>query len=209
MGVCVLVLGYSASGKSYSLRNFEPDEVGIFNVVGKPMPFRKKLPMLNRSTYRQIHEGLAANKRHAYVIDDANYLMAFQNFSLVRQKGYDKFTQMAYDFEQMLEATLATDDDTIVYIMMHVEDENGRIKPKTIGKMLDNQLCIEGLVSIVLMADKDDDGYFFLTNSMDDNPVKSPPGMFDQRIDNDLKMVDTTIRDYYDMAPLTAQKEGK
>ena len=211
MGVSVLILGYSGSGKSTSLRNFEANEVAIYNVASKPLPFRKKLPMLNHAMYNQIHDGLMKNKRHAYVIDDANYLMAFQNFAMAKQSGYGKFTDMAVNFERLLEAANHTDENTIVYFMMHPDtDENGRIKPKTIGKMLDNQLTVEGMFPIVLMCDKDDAGYHFVTKSMGADPVKAPMGMFSEdRIDNDLKMVDSTIRDYYDMAPLSAQKEGK
>ena len=85
MGVSVLVIGHSGAGKSTSLRNFEPGEIGIFNVVGKPLPFRKKLQKLDHCQYNQIHMGLTKNKLRAYVIDDANYLMAFQNFRLAKQ----------------------------------------------------------------------------------------------------------------------------
>lgn len=206
MGVSVLVLGYSGSGKSTSLRNFEPNEVGIFNVAAKPLPFRKKLPTLDKARYNQIHDGLMKNKLNAYVIDDANYLMAFQNFALAKQRGYDKFTDMAVAFEQLLEAANETSKDTIVYFLMHPDtDETGRIKPKTIGKMLDNQLTVEGMFPIVIMADKDDNGYHFITRSLGDDPIKTPMEMFDQDvIDNDLKLVDTIIREYYDMAPLKA-----
>lgn len=205
MGVSVLILGYSGSGKSTSLRNFEEGEIGIFNVAGKPLPFRKKLPVANRAGYSTIMQALPRGKMRAYVIDDANYLMAFQNFAMARQSGYGKFTEMAVNFEQLLEAANATGDDTIVYFMMHPDtDEAGRLKPKSIGKMLDNQLTIEGMFPVVLLADRDEQGFCFITQSDGTTPVKAPMGMFDQaRIDNDLKAVDSTIREYWGMAPLT------
>lgn len=204
MGVSVLILGYSGSGKSTSLRNFEEGEVGIFNVAGKPLPFRKKLPVANRAGYSTIMQALPRGKMRAYVIDDANYLMAFQNFAMARQSGYGKFTEMAVNFEQLLEAANATDDDTIVYFMMHPDtDETGRLKPKSIGKMLDTQLTIEGMFPIVLLAERDEQGFCFITQSDGTTPVKAPMGMFEQaRIDNDLKAVDSTIREYWGMAPL-------
>ena len=207
MGVSVLILGHSGSGKSTSLRNFERGEIGIFNVAGKPLPFRKKLDSVNRSTYNQIHTSLNKNTLNAYVIDDANYLMAFQNFAMARQTGYGKFTEMAVNFEQLLEAANATNDDTIVYFFMHPDyDDSGRMKAKTIGKMLDNQLTVEGMFPIVLLADKDDSGFHFYTQSDGVNPVKTPIGMFEEAIiDNDLKLVDTAIREYWDMQPLTAE----
>ena len=204
MGASVLILGHSGSGKSTSLRNFEEGQVGIFNVAGKPLPFRKKLTKLDRAAYNQIHNGLAKNAMRAYVIDDANYLMAFQNFKLAKQTGYGKFVDMALNFEQLLEAANSTDENTITYFFMHPDyDEAGRMKAKTIGKMLDNQLTIEGMFPIVLLADCDDSGYHFITKSDGTTPVKAPMGMFeDDKIPNDLALVDAYIRDYWQMRPL-------
>lgn len=204
MGVSVLILGHSGSGKSTSLRNFEKDEVRVLNVAGKPLPFRKQLLKLERPDYEMIKGALGSKQAKAYVIDDANYLMAFQNFSLAKQKGYDKFTDMAVNFEKLLEAANSTDQDTITYFLMHPDyDESGRMKPKSIGKMLDNQLTIEGMFPIVLLSYQDDAGYHFATKSDGTNPVKAPMGMFEHEvIDNDLKAVDTIIREYWGMAPL-------
>ena len=205
MGVSVLILGHSGSGKSTSLRNFEEGEIGIFNVAGKPLPFRKKLTKLDKAMYNQIHGSLAKNSMRAYVVDDANYLMAFQNFRLAKQTGYGKFTDMAVNFEQLLEAANDTNEDTIVYFFMHPDyDDAGRMKAKTIGKMLDNQLTIEGMFPIVLLADRDDSGFHFITQTDGQTPVKTPMGMFDDAvIDNDLKYVDAVIRDYWNLKPLT------
>ena len=210
MGVTCLILGHSGSGKSTSLRNFDEGEVGIFNVAGKPLPFRKKLAKLDRCQYQQIHNSLAKNALRAYVIDDANYLMAFQNFRLAKQAGYGKFTDMAVNFEQLLEAANATDDDTIVYFLGHPDyDDAGRMKFKTIGKMLDNQLTVEGMFPIVLLAERDDAGFHFVTQSDGSTPVKAPMGMFEEPIiDNDLKAVDTAIRDYWQMKPLKEDKDA-
>lgn len=205
MGVSVLVLGASGSGKSTSLRNFEPGEVAVFDVAGKPLPFRKKLDVAHRPSYGVIMKKLKENSRRAYVIDDANYLMAFQNFALASVKGYDKFTTMAVNFEQLLEASNATDEDTVTYYLMHPEyDADGRMKPKSIGKMLDSQLCIEGMFPIVLVAQRMEDGYRFVTQTDGNTPAKTPMGMFPETvIDNDLKMVDCAIREYWGMKPLT------
>lgn len=212
MGVSVLVLGASGSGKSTSLRNFEPGEVAVFDVAGKPLPFRKRLDVAHRPSYGVIMKKLKENSRRAYVIDDANYLMAFQNFALASVKGYDKFTTMAVNFEQLLEASNATDEDTVTYYLMHPEyDADGRMKPKSIGKMLDSQLCIEGMFPIVLVAQRMEDGYRFVTQTDGNTPAKTPMGMFpDVIIDNDLKMVDSAIREYWGMHPLTdnEKKEG-
>lgn len=203
MGVSVLVLGESGSGKSTSLRNFEPGEIGIFNVAGKPLPFRKKLPKADHPDYLAIKASLAKNILNAYVIDDSQYLMAFQSFAKANEKGYGKFTDIAVSFEQLLEAANQTSSDTIVYFLHHTEmREDGRIKAKTIGKMLDNQLTIEGLFPIVIMSVCGEEGYKFVTTSDGTNPCKAPMDMLPPIMDNDLKAVDTAIRDYWDLAPL-------
>lgn len=211
MGVIVEVLGESGVGKSTSVRNFKPGEVGIFNVTGKPMPFREKLPMVQRADYATIERTLQANNLNCYVIDDAGYLMQFDNFRRAGQKGYDKFVDMAVSFEQILQAAAATDEDTVVYFLMHPEyDENGRMRAKSIGKMLTEKLCIEGLFPIVLVANRDEDGYYFETQTNGRTPAKTPMGMFDDvRIDNDLKAVDAAIRDYWGLKPLKKPAKGQ
>lgn len=211
MGVCVLVLGQSGSGKSTSLRNFSADEIGIFNVTKKPLPFKKRLPKLDGATYNQIKTSLAQNKRNAYVIDDANYLMAFDSFNKARETGYSKFTDMAVSFEKLLEAAANTSDDTIIYFFMHADtnEVTQRVQPKTIGKMLDTQLCIEGLFPIVLMSERNERGYRFITTTDGYTPAKAPMGMLDSEMDNDLKEVDTKIREYWQMKIFEPKKPKK
>lgn len=209
MGIPVLVLGASGSGKSTSLRNFEPNEVGIFNVAGKPLPFRKKLPMRNNATYGDILRDLGNPDSAKYtkpefkrfVIDDSQYLMAFESFDHAKETGYGKFTNMALNFKNLITWVVTkTPQDVIVYFLHHTEtDETGKLKAKTLGKMLDNQLTVEGLFSIVLLAQVEGSEHFFITNSDGTNPAKSPMDMFELQIDNDLKMVDEKIREYYEL----------
>lgn len=201
MGVPVLILGESGSGKSCSLRNFEPGEVGIFNVASKPLPFRKKMRMLNEAKYQEIMAVLVKNQSKCYVIDDAQYLMAFSLFDRANEVGYKKFTDTAVDFYNLVQTVIKlTSEDTIVYFLQHIErDDAGRIKAKTAGKMLDNQLTLEGLFSIVLLCEAKGEEHYFITQSDGTNTAKSPMGLFDSvKIDNDLKMVDDTIRNYYE-----------
>lgn len=209
MGIAVLVLGESGSGKSASLRNFKKEDVGILNVASKPLPFRNTngLITVNKATYSMIKGAVTTPNRLSYVIDDAQYLMAFESFDKANITGYAKFTEMAKNYEEMLRVIQEdTSPDTIVYVMQHIDtDENGKIKAKTLGKMLDQQLTIEGLFSIVLLAKADDRRHYFVTQSDGTNPCKSPMGMFDDvEIDNDLKMVDDTIREYYGLKKAVA-----
>lgn len=207
MGVPVLVLGASGSGKSTSMRNFDEKEVGIFNVAGKPLPFRKKLPKVDNATYATITKGLTNCKLKKYVIDDSQYLMAFESFDHAKETGYGKFTNMALNFRNLIDFIVRkVPDDVIVYMLHHTElADDGRVKAKTLGKMLDNQLTVEGLFSIVLLCQVEGSEHYFITNSDGSNSAKSPMDMFELKIDNDLKYVDTTIREYYGMNATLAQ----
>ena len=208
MGNLILILGKSGSGKSTSLRNFEPDEVGVFSVAGKRLPFRSKLPVVQHATYARIAEIMAANRRRCYVVDDATYLMQFDNFSRAKEVGYGKYVDMAVAFQQLLQRASWTSEDTNVFLLMHPDtDDMGREKPKTIGKMLDEKLCVEGLFPIVIDArvQQGEDGrprHVFVTENDGTNLAKAPMGMLPAVMDNDLKAVDTAIREYWGMAPI-------
>lgn len=204
MGVAVMILGESGSGKTASLRNFKKEDVGIFNVASKPLPFRNVngLVSVNKVGYDGIKKAIATSHRPSWVIDDAQYLMAFESFANANVPGYGKFTTLAKNYEEMLRFIQEeTDQDTIVYVMQHTEtDEDGKVRAKTLGRMITQQLTPEGLFSIVLLAKADERRHYFVTQSDGTNPCKSPMGMFaDLEIDNDLKMVDDTIREYYGM----------
>lgn len=213
MATAVLIMGESGSGKSASLRNFAPNEISVFNVTSKPLPFKQgktKIPKIDNATYTDIANALANPNKRAYVIDDAGYLLSFEMFKRANETGYSKFTDMAKNFFDMLDfINTKLPNDIIVYITMHTEDDSEmhRVKVKTIGKMLDQNLKIEGLFSIVLRAVQTEDGYKFVTRDDMVSTAKSPIGMWEEdMIDNDLKAVDATIREYYDMKPLVDNK---
>ncbi len=208
MGVPVLIMGASGSGKSCSLRNFSPTEVGVLNVASKPLPFRRKLNVVNNATYGLIQQVLAKNSLRCYVIDDTQYLMAFGLFDRAKEMGYQKFTDCALNFYNLLKLIREhTTEDTIVYLLHHTErDDMGYTKAKTSGKMLDNQLTLEGLFSIVLLAETDGKSHWFTTQSNGFTTAKSPMELFPAKIDNDLKAVDTAIRKYYEFKE---EKHGK
>lgn len=201
MGIPVLILGESGSGKSASLRNFDPEQVGVFNVAGKPLPFRKKMKVVNNATYQTIYKSLARGGLKSYVIDDSQYLLAFEFFDRAKEKGYDKFTDIALNFRGLIQFVITqTPPDCIVYFLHHVEEgSGGNLKAKTIGKMLDEKLTVEGLFSIVLLCRAAKDRHYFLTQSEGISTAKSPMEMFEAEIDNDLALVDAAIRDYWNL----------
>lgn len=204
MGVAVLCMGPSGSGKSSSLRNFKADEVAVINVAGKPFPFRGKLPQVVTSDYRKIKAALLKGGRRSYVIDDSQFLMSFEEMDS-NKSGYERFNSIGFNFIGLVRyVNDELPDDVIVYFLQHTEvGDDGRIKAKTIGKLIDNHYTLEGLFSIVLMCEVDKDKHHFITNSDGTNTCKSPMGMFDEKqIDNDLKVVDTTIREYWELTPI-------
>ena len=202
MGIPVLILGESGSGKSASMRNFEPEDVSIFNVAAKPLPFRKKLPKKSTSDYGVIMGGIKNSQKKAFVIDDSQYLMCFESFSRAKESGFAKFTDFALNFYNLVQFVIKqTPPDVIVYFLHHTESDSntGKVKAKTMGKMLDSQLTLEGLFSIVLICTTDGKNHNFITQSDGFTTAKSPMEMFPDVIDNDLKSVDQTIREYYEL----------
>lgn len=210
MGIPVMILGESGSGKSTSLRNFKKGEVGVISVAGKPLPFRTEITPYNISRkakekgtdrYTLIKSVIKNSSVNTFVIDDSQYLMAFDSFDRAKETGYGKFTDMAVSFEKLVEfCSNDIDDNKTVYFLHHCETtDTGKQKAKTIGKMLDNQLTLEGLFLIVLFCVTDGQSHKFITQSDGTTTAKSPMEMFDIEIDNDLKFVDEQIRKYYNL----------
>lgn len=202
MGIPVLVLGESGSGKSASMRNLDPEAVGVFNVAGKPLPFRRRLKTVNNATYADIYKVLAKPKLKTYIIDDSQYLMAFEELDRAKETGFTKFTEMALNFSGLVRYIINNlPSDVIVYFLHHVEiTEQGKIKAKTVGKMIDSKLTLEGLFSIVLLCEASSDGHHFITQSDGYTTAKSPMGLFERVIDNDLCFVDKAIREYWELS---------
>ena len=198
-----MILGASGSGKSASMRNFTPDEVSVINVASKPLPFRTKLPVFNSADYNKIMGAMKQSNKKTLVVDDSQYLSVFANFARCKEPGYTKFVDMALNEYNLIQFVIQVlPADTIVYFLRHIDtDDSGRIHAKTIGKMLDQNLGgLEGMFSIVLLAQTDGNDYWFQTQSDGYSPCKSPMLMFEEKkIPNDLKSVDATIRSYYEV----------
>ena len=200
-----LLIGASGSGKSTSMRNMPLGKIGVYNVAGKPLPFKGNIPMMV-TTYNidDIIASLKRNTTNCYIIDDSQYLMAFRLIDKINETGYAKYTEIARDFKRLIDVTNRdVSKDTIVYFMHHTEVlDDGFRKAKTVGKMIDNWLTLEGLFSIVLMSVAHEGKYEFITQTDGTNTCKSPIGMFPERMENDLMKVDSMIRDFYGLAKI-------
>lgn len=218
MGVPVLVMGFSGSGKSSSLREFQNGEIGVFSVAGKRLPFRGSLKAVNMEQKKAefAEKGLSFNPYayilgtmqtatsiRAFVIDDSQYLMSFEEMDSTKT-GYDKFNSIGFNFIGLVRAVRSKlPPDVIVYFLHHPEyDDNGRLKPKTIGKLIDTHFTLEGLFEIAITSEYDKGDYIFRTRTDGMTPFKNPPDMLPDTMPNDLKQVDTAIRDYWEMLPL-------
>lgn len=202
MGIPVMIMGESGTGKSTSMRNFVRGELSIVNVSKKLLPFKNELPQLKTDKYEEIKTAIKASQSKSIVIDDSTYLMTNEYMRTAKTQGYQKFTDMALHFWQLIQFVInELPENKIVYFMGHTErDQNGNEKFKTIGKMLDEKITLEGLFTIVLKTHVQDGRYLFQTNTNGQDTVKSPFGMFELLyIENDLKVVDHTIREFYNM----------
>ncbi len=202
MGIPVLIIGESGSGKTTSMRNFKDGELGIINVGYKPLPFKTDLKPFNSDDYNLISNVILRSKTKSIVIDDAQYLMVNEFMRNAKSNGYQKFTDIALNFWNLVQMVIKDlPSDVIVYFLGHIErDNNGNEKFKTIGRMLDEKITLEGMFTIVLKTLVQDGKYMFTTQTNGMDTVKSPVGLFDSiTIDNDLKFVDTKIREFYNI----------
>ena len=201
MAIVVMVYGQSGTGKSTSLRNFKPEDVCIVNVSGKPLPFKNKHKTFNTDDYMSIEAAIQKAPAKSIVIDDATYLMTGEYMRAAKVTGYQKFTDLALNYYTLVKTAAALPDDKIVYFMGHSDiDNNGNEKFKTIGKLLDEKITLEGMFTIVLKTVVTDGKYQFSTRNSGQDTVKTPMGMFSEPlIENDLAAVDKAIREYYEI----------
>jgi hypothetical protein len=207
MAILVMILGESGTGKSASLRNFKKEDLAVVNVIGKPLPFRSKgFESINSDDYGEIRNFLKKTTKQSIVIDDAQYLMANEYMRRAKETGYQKFTDIGQNFWSLMNYCRQLPDDVIVYFLQHTETsaDGSTTKAKTIGKMLDEKISLEGMCTIVLRTSVEDGVYSFTTHNSGQDTVKSPVGMFEpDLIPNDLKIVDGHIREYYGMETTT------
>lgn len=213
MGVLTFILGRSGTGKSYSMRNFPKDKLAVINVQGKILPFKGsgQIEMTSSDTSREIVKALREYGKTypSVVVDDFQYVMSNEFMRRSEEHTWDKFTDIARHAWDIANEVRSLPPECIVYIMCHTDrDDEGNEKIKTIGKLLDEKICMEGMSTIVLMTNVVDGVYTFLTQNNGRNTVKSPAGMFPSyAIDNDLWYVDQKIRAYYDLGEHGTEEE--
>jgi len=206
MGIPVLIYGKSGVGKSRSLKNFKNDEIYLINVLGKPLPFKGQFKYVTTTDNIQtIMAGLSKMTTKIAVVDDFGYVMT--NMFMRGHGGGDQFklyNQIAdnvWSFINFVQSA-AVPADAIVYLIMHEDlNEDGTNKIRTIGKLLDQKVCLEGMATVVLRAAIKGDKHVFITQNDGNSIAKSPEGMFKEaEIENDLKAVDVAIRKYWDLS---------
>jgi len=215
------IVGPTGTGKSTSIKHLDPKETYIINVAKKELPFKGAEKLYNRENrnYDEIDDANLISQRlrklsndaphiKNIIIEDSNYIMGFNMMAKATETGFTKFTLMARDMVDLFRTARALRDDLKVFYFTHPEtiEDGGEIigyKIKTAGKMIDNQIVLEGLLTVCLytFVEESKDGtstYSFLTNRFRKYPAKSPDGMFtDIKVANNLKLVAETIDEYY------------
>lgn len=211
MSIATMILGESGTGKSTSMRNLNHQDVLLIQAVKKPLPFRSKWSILSKETpqgniYQQddadaICSAMARSSKDIIVIDDFQYVMSNEFMRRSNERGYDKFTDIGKNAWNIINMASNLEPNKRVYILSHTEStEQGKIKAKTIGKMLDDKITLEGMFSIVLRSQIVNEQYVFSTRNNGNDTCKTPMGMFEQaHIENDLMAVDKAITEYYDL----------
>lgn len=205
MGRFILIYGKSGSGKSRSLKNFGEEEIFLVNVIGKELPFRNRFKYVSTTdSVDTIIAGLQRMPCKTAVIDDAGYLMTSQFMAGHSQpkKGassFDLYNDIADSFWRLIRTIKELPEDVNVYVILHEEtNDYGDTRLRTIGKLLNDKVCIEGMSAIVLRCVTLGKEHFFRTQTDGSDITKSPEDMFDgEKIENDLKAVDTRIREFY------------
>jgi hypothetical protein len=210
MSIATLVLGQSGTGKSTSFRNMDPAKTLLIQVVSKPLPFRSKAwkpvkeggNIIVSSSSNDICAAMKKTTRPIILVDDFQYLLATEFMDRAHEKGYEKFTEMARHYYDVLTTATTLPAAKRVYLLSHTDtSESGQVKAKTIGKLLDEKITVEGLVTIVLRTHVINGQYVFSTRNNGADTVKSPLGLFeDEHIPNDLMAVDEAIASYYELS---------
>lgn len=198
----VLCLGASGTGKSTSIRNLDPETTLVIQAVKKRLPFRTKFTTFETDNYEVLKRALmkvqSDKKIKTVIIDDSQYLMANAFMRRANETGFGKFTQIGQQFWDLLMFVDSMDDDIDVFFLHHSEMDEGRLKAKTIGKMLDNCITLEGLFSIVIMTEVIDGQYYYRVNTSGNDTCKSPFEMFEtELIENDLSLVKEAMKQYW------------
>lgn len=211
MSIPVMILGESGSGKSTSLRNLKAEDVLLIQGIKKRLPFKsstwkhydkESTPSGNIHVIddsEKIISAMRKTKKKIIIIDDFQYIMANEFMRRSSEVGFTKFTEIGKHAWDILIAASDLEEDVRVYIMAHTETtESGKVKAKTIGKMLDEKITLEGMLTIVLRTAVFNGNYLFSTQNNGSDTVKSPMGLFEEdNIDNDLATVDVAIQEYY------------
>jgi len=218
MGESVLIIGESGSGKSTSIRNLDPSSTFIISVIGKPLPikgFRNKYKHIDNwndnknnwyvsDNYQSILKCVDAVKKRddikVLIVDDFQYVMANEFMRRASESGWNKFSEISNHAWLIINEITNLRNDLVSFILCHSEtDEYGLVKTKTIGKMLNEKISIEGMFTTVLHSMKNDSGYQFLTQHDGKHLAKSPMGLFDDEyVPNDLSLVLDKLASYYE-----------
>lgn len=215
MSILTSIAGPSGSGKTRSFKNLNWDETFVIRPNRKPFSFPGSgvlkpwdsetktghfIYSTDYATINAVLAKLADYGKKVVIIDDSTHLLLKETMDTAKETGYQKFMNAALNYYNLLIAAQSLPEDVRVYIINHVDtDGDGdEIVKVTGGKFITEKIDVPSLLTIALRSIKTKDGYKFRTQSNGRDFYKSPEEMFkEEYIDNDLKIVDDAIKDYY------------
>lgn len=211
----VLIQGESGTGKTFSMKNMNPDTTAIVSPEKTRLPFRNQFKMLYGETdsdkiIKFIDECVGEGKK-SIIIDDFQYILAIPYMHRIKETGWEKYNDFGANYFDIIDHCKVLPDDVIVYFLTHTETlEDGVTRTKLIGKLLREKITIEGMFTIVLKTVVSEGKYYFATQNSGKDTVKTPFEMFDTyAINNDLAYVDDKIRSYYYMTGAKSDEQMK
>jgi hypothetical protein len=215
MSIATAILGNSGTGKTASIRNLDPERVLFIQAINKPLPFKhnwqpfqtkeKKGTIFTTDNAAHIAAGIEKAEsigKDIVIIDDFQYILSNEFMKRSNEKGFDKFADIGRHGWDVMNAAINAPGNTRVYILCHTasDDYGQNIRMKTIGKMLDEKIVLEGMLTLVLRTHVESGKYLFSTRNNGNDTVKTPMGMFESEyIENDLAQVDRTICEFYNI----------
>ena len=225
MSNVVMLLGKSGTGKSTSIKGLNPKETIVINVLGKRLPFKGSNSLYNKEnknlfqkeTYTEIVSLLTSISDKCpqvrnVVLDDLIYVMRKEYFSRAKETGYNKYTELAQHFQQIISTCESLRNDLNIFMVLHSEDIQSDktttgYKVSTVGNLVDNCYNPLEVVPMVLYSsvrydDKGNASYGFYTHRCKEGtveiPAKTPDEMFEEDfIPNDLGYIVNKMNEYY------------
>lgn len=207
------VMGESGAGKTTAMRNLDPATTYYIDADKKGLSWKDWRKQYNKENKNYLvcddpkivvgYVGQISDRCpqvKTIVIDTLNGLMVAEEMRRSKEKGFDKWTDLASYIWALLDVCLTLRDDLNIVILAHSQtdrDENGNVwtRIKTSGRKLD-KLVPESKFTTVLLAKTNENGEHIFETQSNFSTAKSPMGMLEKEIPNDITLVLDALKEY-------------